>query len=242
MSRMLVVEDEPLAMERIIRFLREAGYESFETAQSVKEAIQKLHAYKPDVLILDIRLPDGYGLQVAKESMSLEKPPAVIFTTAYQEYAVEAFKLNAVDYLLKPFTKDEFIQAIEKALSRREQNKQVLDNFLKKINFIIPVKMGTTVVLLSPEDIYYIKADSGESEIRTKEGFYPISKKLYELEDALKHYNFFRVHRSYLVNLNKVTKLKSGEQSKYRIFFKDINDTIETSREGAKNLREFFDI
>ncbi|WP_448587779.1 LytR/AlgR family response regulator transcription factor [Thermocrinis sp.] len=242
MTKVLVVEDEPLALERVVRFLKEGGYQSFETAQSVQEALQKLRSYKPDVLILDIKLPDGYGLQVAKEALLEEKPPAVIFTTAYQDYAVDAFKLNAVDYLLKPFTKEEFLSAMDKALSKREQNKQVVDNFLKKINYIIPVKMGTTVILLSPEDIYYIKAEAGEVEIRTKEGFYPLSKKLYELEEILKPYNFFKVHRSYLVNLNKVARLKSGEQSKYRIFFKDIEETIETSREGAKNLREFFDI
>ena len=242
MQRVLIVEDEPLGVERVKRFLKEAGYTSFEIAQSVKEAIEKLNSYKPDILVLDIKLPDGYGLQVAKEALSEENPPAIIFTTAYQDYAVEAFKLNAVDYLLKPFTKEEFLSALEKAISRRKETKRVVEGFLKNINFLIPVKMGTTVILLSPEDIYYIKAEGGEVEIRTKEGFYPLSKKLYELEELLKPYNFFKVHRSYLVNLNKVAKLKSGEQSKYRIFFKGIDDTIETSREGAKNLRDFFNI
>ncbi|WP_254426276.1 LytTR family DNA-binding domain-containing protein [Pampinifervens florentissimum] len=82
----------------------------------------------------------------------------------------------------------------------------------------------------------------GEVSVRTKEGLLPLSKKLYEIEDMLRPYNFFRVHRSYLVNLNKVKELKSVEQSKYVIVFKDINETLKTSREGAKALRDYLNI
>ncbi|MFN3471908.1 MAG: LytR/AlgR family response regulator transcription factor [Aquificaceae bacterium] len=240
--RAFVVEDEPLALQRIKRMLNQDGrLQVIGEATTYKEAIEKIQELKPEVIFLDIRLPDGFGIDLAKEVINMGIKPYIIFTTAYGEYALEAFRVSAVDYLLKPFSQEDLSKAVDRLLERKSNTQQVI-NLIKTERPIIPVKIGNRVLFLNPEDIYYVQAEMGEVSVRTREGLLPLSKKLYEIEEELKAYNFFRVHRSYLVNLSKIKELKSIEQSKYVIVFKDINETLKTSREGAKALRDYLNI
>ncbi len=240
--RAFIVEDEPLALQRINRMISQDGrLQVVGSASTYQEAIKGIEELKPEVIFLDIRLPDGTGIDVAKEVLSAGLKPYIIFTTAYGEYALEAFRLSAVDYLLKPFSQEDLSKAIDKIFEKRSNSQQVI-NLIKAERPIIPVKLGNKVIFLNPEDIYYVQAEMGEVSIRTKDNLLPLSKKLYEIEEELKPYNFFRVHRAYLVNLSKVKELKSVEQSKYIVVFKDINETIKTSREGAKALRDYLNI
>jgi two-component system LytT family response regulator/two-component system response regulator LytT len=107
---------------------------------------------------------------------------------------------------------------------------------------LIPVKHLSNIVLLKPDDIYYIKAELSEAVIRTKDKECISNRKLYEFEDILKYKGFFRVHKSYLVNLTKIKEMKSVEQSKFLITFQDIPDTLKTSRDGTKYLRDYLNI
>lgn len=237
-----IVEDEPLAVQRLKRMIEQDGrLHIVGTASTLKEAIEAIESTKPDVLFLDIKLPDGTGIDLAKAVIAAGLRPYVIFTTAYGEFALEAFKISAVDYLLKPFSQEDLGKSIDKVFEKKSNTSQVI-NLIKAERPIIPAKIGNKVIFLHPEDIYYVQAEMGEVSVRTKEGLMPLSKKLYEIEEQLKPYNFFRVHRSYLVNLSKIKELKSVEQSKYVILFKDINESLKTSREGAKALREHLDI
>ncbi|MEJ7622200.1 MAG: LytTR family DNA-binding domain-containing protein [Aquificaceae bacterium] len=240
--RAFIVEDEPLAVQRLKRMLSQDGrLEVVGEAGTYEEALKLIEEKKPEVLFLDIRLPDGTGIDLAKEVLSMGLKPYIIFTTAYGEYALEAFRVSAVDYLLKPYSQEDLAKAIDKVLEKKSNYQQV-SNLIRAERPIIPARIGNKVLFLSPEDIYYVQAEMGEVSVRTKEGLLPLSKKLYEIEDMLRPYNFFRVHRSYLVNLSKVKELKSVEQSKYVIVFKDINETLKTSREGAKALRDYLNI
>ncbi|MFN4306938.1 LytTR family DNA-binding domain-containing protein, partial [Sulfurihydrogenibium azorense] len=109
-------------------------------------------------------------------------------------------------------------------------------------DFFIPVKHLSKLILLKPEDIYYIKAELSETIVRTKDNEYFSNKKLYEFENMLKSKGFFRVHKSYLVNLSKIKEMKVAEQSKLVIYFNGINDTVKTSRDGAKALRDYLGV
>lgn len=240
--RAVIVEDEPIALQRVKRMLLEDGrVEIVGEASSYEEAIKLIEREKPELIFLDIMLQDKSGIDVAKEVVSMGLKPYIIFTTAYGEYALEAFRLSAVDYLLKPFLAEDLKKAIDKVIERKNNLQQVV-NLIKAEKPIIAARLGNKVMLLHPDEIYYIQAELGEVNLRTKEGIIPLQKKLYELEEYLKPYGFVRVHRSYLVNLHMVKELKSAEQSKYVIHFKNINDTIKTSREGAKHLRDYLDI
>ncbi|MEN3034592.1 MAG: LytTR family DNA-binding domain-containing protein [Aquificaceae bacterium] len=240
--KILVVEDEPIAVQRITRLIsQDARGKVVAVASSVAEAKQLLQKHSPDVIFLDIRLPDGTGLDLAKEVLLLGLKPYIIFTTAYGEYALDAFRVNAVDYLLKPFSLEDLQKALDKVVEKKSNTNQVI-NFIKAEKPLIPARIGNKIIFINPHEVFYVQAEMGEVTVRTKDGSLPLSKKLYELEEQLRPYNFFRVHRSYLINLSKVKEMKSVEQSKYAIQFKEINETIKTSREGAKALRDYLNL
>ncbi len=243
MVRVFVVEDEHLARERLKRLLKRIPeVEVVGEAKSKQETVEKIKELNVDVVFLDIRLPDGTGLELAKEIMDMGLSPYIIFITAYGEYALEAFKVNAVDYILKPYELEDLQRAINK-VKDIENKKANLTNVAKLVEttheFFIPIRYSNKLILLKPEDIYYIKAEFSEAVIRTKDGEYFSNKKLYELENLLKGKGFFRVHRRYLVNLSKIKEMRVAEQSKFVIYFDGINETVKTSREGAKALREY---
>ncbi|GAB6072613.1 LytTR family DNA-binding domain-containing protein [Venenivibrio stagnispumantis] len=244
--QVFIVDDEYIARERLKRFLKDIkDVEVVGEAETKKEAVQKIIETEPDIVILDIKLPDGTGLEVAKEIIEKGTKPYIIFATAYGDYALEAFKLNSVDYLLKPYEFEDLEKAIEKVKNLEEKERNFV-NVAKVIatdqDFLIPAKTLNKVVLLRPDDIYYIKAELSETLIRTKDKDYLSKRKLYEFEELLSHKGFFKVHKSYIVNLTKIKEMKIVEQSKFLISFKDIPDTIKTSREGAKKLRDYLDI
>ncbi len=243
MLKAFIVEDEYISRERLKRLIKEIPHvELVGEAENKREALEKIKNLMPDVVFLDVRLSDGTGIELAKEILQEGLRPYIVFITAYGEFAVEAFKVNAIDYILKPYELEDLKKAIEKVknLEDKERNILQIQSMVESPQgFVIPIKQGGKVFLIKPEDIYYIKAEASETVIRTKEREYFSNKKLYEFENLLKAKGFFKVHRSYLVNLFKVKELRSVEQSKLIISFYDINDTIKTSRDGAKALREY---
>lgn len=244
--RVFIVEDEYLARERLKRFLQKIpDVEIVGEAENKTQALEKIPSLEPDVVFLDVKLPDGTGLEVAKSLLESGINPYIIFATAYGEYALEAFKVNSVDYILKPYEQKDVENALNKV--KNLENKRInTTNTIKFLEtnqeFFIPVKHLSKLILLKPQDIYYVKAELSETIIRTKDGEYFSNKKLYELENILKPKGFFRVHKSYLVNLGKIKEMKVAEQSKFVIYFDGINDTVKTSRDGAKALRDYLGV
>lgn len=241
-----VVEDEYLSRERLKRMLANLGVKVEGEAETKEEAVEKLKFVKPDIVFLDIRLPDGTGLEIASHIIhNFEDPPYIVFVTAYGEYALDAFKVNSIDYVLKPYKEDDIKRVLDKVNSF-ENKKVALTNVAtlvaKTDEVFIPVKHLNRYILLKPSDIYYIKAELSETIIRTKDHEYLSNKRLYEFEQILSNKGFFRVHKSYIVNLSKIKEMKVVEQSKFLISFDGIPDTIKTSRDGAKYLREFLDV
>lgn len=244
--KVFIVEDEYISRERLKRILANLSVKIEGEANSKEQAIEKLSYLKPDVVFLDIRLPDGTGLEIASYILqNFEEPPYIVFITAYGEYALEAFKVNSIDYVLKPYKEEDIKKSLEK-ISSLENKKVVLTgvaNLVSKSEEVfIPVKYLNKYILLKPSEIYYIKAELSETIIRTKEHEYLSNKRLYEFEQILSNKGFFRVHKSYIINLAKVKEMKVVEQSKFLISFEGIQDTIKTSRDGAKLLREFLDV
>ncbi|MCX7738505.1 MAG: LytTR family DNA-binding domain-containing protein [Hydrogenothermaceae bacterium] len=241
-----IVEDEYISRERLKRILTNLSVKIEGEVDSKEQAIEKLFYLKPDVVFLDIRLPDGTGLEIASYILqNFEEPPYIVFVTAHGEYALEAFKVNSIDYVLKPYKEEDIKKSLEKINSL--ENKKValtgVANLVSKSEEIfIPVKYLNKYILLKPSDIYYIKAELSETIIRTKDHEYLSNKRLYEFEQVLSNKGFFRVHKSYIINLAKVKEMKVVEQSKFLISFEGIQDAIKTSRDGAKLLREFLDV
>ncbi|WP_254426275.1 LytR/AlgR family response regulator transcription factor [Pampinifervens florentissimum] len=154
--RAFIVEDEPLAVQRLKRMLSQDGrLEVVGESGTYEESLKLIEEKKPEVLFLDIRLPDGTGIDLAKEVLSMGLKPYIIFTTAYGEYALEAFRVSAVDYLLKPYSQEDLAKAINKVLEKKSNFEQV-SNLIRVERPIIPARIGNKVLFLSPEDIYYV--------------------------------------------------------------------------------------
>ncbi len=239
--RVYVVEDEPPARERLLAFieahprLTAAGWS--ETGQQALEAIPEV---MPDVVILDIHLPDISGLDVFK---LLPQKPQVIFSTAYDQYAVQAFEFNAVDYLLKPYSYQRFEQAIEK-LQQRHPNANPVAEVVQTVRMRqplqrIPAKVGERIYILNVEDVVYFASEDKVVMAHLVEKAYIINYTLEELEQRLDPEQFFRIHRSTIVNLNFVHTIEPYFGGSYVMEVKDKKHTqLTISRNAARRLRQ----
>jgi two-component system LytT family response regulator len=228
--QILIVEDEALARQRLARLLNTLGYDQITQTKSAKEAIEQLQENRFDIAFLDINMPGMSGLELGYELRYHQEDIAIIFQTAYSEHALEAFDIGAVGYLVKPYSIDQLKQAIER-LDRAKKSTE-------KPRLL--TKNGEHYFLFQPEDIYYVKADLAEVIIRTQKDFSYYARKISDLESLLTPYNFIRVHRSYLINLDKIKAMETIEQSKIRFTFEGISDEVESSKDGAKLFRQRF--
>ncbi|MCV6606710.1 MAG: LytTR family DNA-binding domain-containing protein [Campylobacterales bacterium] len=229
--KVLVVDDVALARERVERILKEdLNVENITQAENSEKAKELLENERFDIAFLDIEMPGESGLELA-DFISRNCDTFVVFVTAYDNYALEAFSTSGFGYLLKPVSKSELgkiLERIKPLLSKQ-----------KDLPRFIMGKMAGKLYPIFPEEIVYVTADLNEVIIRTKERTLYVSMKISDIKNKLQH--LFKVHRSHLVNLEFIDSFESIEQSKYIITFKDIKEKITTSKEGGKNLREFWD-
>lgn len=187
--------------------------------QNPEEALQQIESLQPDLVFLDIEMPeiDGFQLLQLLDYRNFD----LIITTAYNQYAIQAFKANAIDYLLKPVDPDDLLQAIEKVKTRLNNNtttkniENVLNNLLKKEmqeNRKIPISVSNKIILVEPDEILYLKSDGSYTTIFLKDGKeYLASKNIKFFEDLLPEPIFLRIHKSYIVNIREIKEfLKHG--------------------------------
>lgn len=206
MINCIAIDDEPLALAQLTGYISRVPFLNLIAAcQDAFDATKQLTAQKVDLLFIDINMPDLNGLDFVR---SLISKPMVIFTTAYSEYAVEGFKVNAVDYLLKPFEFQEFLKAVDKA-------RKWIECHLPEDETIF-VKCDSKVTLVKLTDIKYIEGMSEYVRIFVEGEEKPLMPliTMKRLEETLPESQFMRVHRSYIINLRKVT-----EVSRLRIIF-----------------------
>jgi DNA-binding LytR/AlgR family response regulator len=230
--KVLIVDDEPLAISRLKSLLSEAGVSKINIANDAKESLSIIEK-NPDIEVafLDIKMPGISGLELAYKITSMNDRIFIVFQTAYEDYSLEAFKIGAIDYILKPYTEDDIKRVLERV--KKFQSRE------KDIKFMVKNMRGIYKIIAT-DDIYYIKAELKDSIIRTKdeEIYYPLS--ISKFEERLKQYGFFRIHKSFLININKVSKIESTFQSKLIFHFEGIKDKIKSSKEGGKHFRENF--
>ena len=195
----IIAEDEPIGRNILQTYIRrDPRLELTGSCKTAPEAIACLKASPVDLLFLDIQLPEVSGLQLLR---SLPVAPLVIFTTAFREYALDAFELNAIDYLLKPFSFERFRLAVDKAL--RFPGTQ-----MDKTSFFI--RDGSRFIQLSPEDILYIEALREYVKIVTTTQSYIVHQTMKGLEEKLPDTLFVRIHKSYIVAIRKISAIEGG--------------------------------
>ncbi|WP_017185932.1 LytR/AlgR family response regulator transcription factor [Alkalibacillus haloalkaliphilus] len=234
--QVLIAEDEQFAREELIYLLKQIyDVELCPSAKNGKELLEYYKLYLPDVLFIDIHMPNFSGIEIAEKiRTSNQNQPAIVFTTAYDHYAVKAFELQAVDYLLKPFDQTRFEKAmgkVRRALhNQSNSSKQRLDKLV--------ISTNEKMVVLKPEEIGYVEKIDRMLKIHTLTDEAIVTKMtLKELEEKLSAYPFYRPHRSYLVNLDAIDEITPWFNGAYNIVIRD--SKIPVSRSSAK---EFFDL
>lgn len=220
----VIVDDEPLARELVANLLKSVSTIKIAGAYGTgKEAIKAIDAIKPDILFLDIQLKDMTGFEVLEKIQV--KMPLIIFTTAFDKYAIRAFNVFAFDYLLKPFTEERFYQSVYKGIETLSTKSsegfgEKMAEFLNHVQYNeikdpaaksrIPVPFGNKTVFVNKEDINYILASNYYIEIYTAQTKYLLRNSMYNIINELDSNFFVRIHRSSIVNLNCVDELMNS--------------------------------
>lgn len=233
--KVMIVDDETLALSRLKRLLNENGVTNITEFNNPIEALQEITKTKFDVVFLDISMPNISGFELADAILNIDSKTFIVFQTAYEEFALEAFKKGGIGYLVKPIESSDIKSILEKINLFKNTSANTPES--KKILG----KSGDKLYLIDIHDIYYIKADLDEVIIKIKDADAYVRRKIGDLEELLKDKNFFRVHRSYIVNVDKIKSIRSVEQSKFQIFFDGITEIVTSSKDGAKDFREYLD-
>lgn len=233
--RALIVDDEELARRNLTGMLN-GTVEIIGEAASGAEAIEKILELAPDALFLDIEMPEMNGFEVLAQ---LPRPPLVVFVTAYDHYAIQAFETHAVDYILKPLRRDRVLKAVEHLRERSaESDAENLRRVLQR--FSVPMKIaanrGRKIVLLSLREVLWIGAEDRLVFLHTEQEHLMVNRTITELERMLGAQGFFRVSRSEIVNLQHACELVPRSSGTWRLILSN-GFEVDVSRERARELR-----
>ncbi|HXK49972.1 MAG TPA: LytTR family DNA-binding domain-containing protein [Clostridiales bacterium] len=242
----IIVEDEELTRNGLKKKLENFDeIDVIDEAENGIEAVEKINEQKPDLIFLDIQMPGMNGFEVLQ---NLNYMPIVIFTTAFDEYALKAFETNSIDYLLKPIEEERLAKAVgklNKFASGDDKKTEFNSNITALLNEIrnkqeklsrIHIKIGDEIIFVNTGDIYFFKADNKYTSICTFDNEYIINDTLASLEEKLPQ-NFIRIHRGFIINTDHLNKLKKWFGGKYIAVMKDKKKTeIPVSRNSKDKL------
>jgi two-component system, LytTR family, response regulator len=246
--RAIIIEDEEPARNLIKNYLKNYLDISLEGEFADGfNGVKAINEIKPDLVFLDIQMPKLTGFEVLE---LMEHKPLVIFTTAYDQFAIKAFESNAVDYLLKPFSRERFAQAIGKAIEKYRTVKtdekvisSVLQSMDEKPEYLerIAVKSNSKVNVIPVDSIIYLEAEGDYVKIYTKETRFLKEKTMKYFDSHLEPKQFVRIHRSYIVNVNEINKLEYYDKENYVVFLKN-NVQLRASTSGYKLLKKILNL
>lgn len=241
--KILLADDEALARQRLRQLLDDLGNPALQVvgeAGNGREAVELAARHGADIVLLDIRMPAMDGLECARHLSLLPQPPAIIFTTAYDEYALQAFDLNAIDYLLKPIKLERLQQALKKARPPASEPLQKLSGQLHAPRQNLAVHERGKIVLLPLGDILYLRAELKYITARTPEREYLLEESLTQLEDELAP-QFVRIHRNCLVNRAAITGFErhDGEEGNgWVVLLNGLDEKLPISRRQQHIVKE----
>lgn len=245
--RALIIDDEKLARDIVKTYLSKYPViEIIGECTNGFDAVKMISEQQPDLIFLDIQMPKLTGFEMLE---IIDNPPVIIFTTAFDQYAIKAFEVNATDYLLKPFSEDRFADAINKAVKQVENKSgtdKKLDGLLKHIEsreeFIerVVIKSGQKISIIPVNEIKYIEAQDDYVMIYSEKGNFLKQKTMKYFEENIDPAEFIRIHRSYIVNIMHVKQIQLVEKESYNALLYD-NTKLPVSKTGYQDLKKFFD-
>ena len=236
----IIIDDEPLARSIVREYLQK--YPEIEIVQECSdgfEGVKAIQQHQPDLIFLDIQMPKINGFEMLE---LLDQRPAVIFTTAFDDYAIKAFEAHAVDYLLKPFSEDRFNKAIhkwrEQAAGPQKNTAELLETASQSPSQSqrIVVKTGSKIKIIPAQDIYFLEAADDYVKVHTQEGSFLKNKTMNHFEKTLDPQQFVRSHRSYIVNIQQITRIDPYEKDNHIAILKS-GGRVPVSRNGYAKLR-----
>lgn len=243
MIKTIIIDDEPLARNIVKEYL--ADYNQLKILEECKdgfEGVKAIMQHQPNLIFLDIQMPKINGFEMLE---LLEQPPAVIFTTAFDEYAIRAFEAHAIDYLLKPFSKERFDKAMQKWLQQHDSNAH--SSFTPSLletaahtplhsNRIV-VKNNNKIKIIPVHEILYMEAADDYVRIHTADGTYLKNKTMQYFEQFLDEHVFVRSHRSYIINMQRITRLDPYEKESYMAVL-NTGQKVPVSKNGYIKLKQ----
>ena len=240
----IIIDDENLARDIIRNYIKK--YDNVELVAECSngfDAVKQINELKPDLIFLDIQMPKLTGFEMLE---LIEELPVIIFTTAFDQFALKAFEVNATDYLLKPFSESRFGEAMEKAnkllLNKNESDKrikQLAKSVEKKDEYLdrVVIKQGQKIIIIPIEEIKYIEAQDDYTMLYTEKGNFLKQKTMKYFEENLAPADFIRIHRTYIVKLALIKQIELFEKESYRVILPD-GTKLPVSKSGYQNLKE----
>jgi two-component system LytT family response regulator len=246
--KVILIDDEPLARSIVREYLQ--SYHDITIAEECNngfEGVKAIQQHQPDLIFLDIQMPKINGFEMLE---LIEKPPSVIFTTAFEEYAIKAFETHAVDYLLKPFNKERFDKSLQKWLQHnasqeiiKEKTQEVLETASESIiqsNRVV-VKDGGKIKIIPVGSIQYLEAADDYVKIHTGEGAFLKNKTMAHFEKIWGSQQFIRIHRSYIINMQLISRIDPYEKDGHLVLL-STGVRLPVSKTGYTRLKEVLGI
>lgn len=240
----LIADDEPLARQRLARLIEKLPNCRLleQQASNGQQALELCAELKPDILLLDIRMPCLDGLQVAAKLSKQAEAPAIIFCTAHDEFALEAFQVNAIGYLVKPIRLEPLAQALRQATRLSQGQVAAISDDVEgdDIRSHISAKTHKGIELIALQDIYFFQADQKYVTVHHHTGETLIDESLKALEHEFGHC-FTRIHRSTLVNINYIERLQRNDDGHYELYLKHSEQPLSVSRRHVSPVKALMD-
>ena len=244
MFKVYIVDDEPLARDELKYLLSQSpDVDVIGTGEDLTDVLQGNLLSEIDCLFLDIELCEHNGIELAKSLTTYEQMPYIVFATAYDDYALEAFEVNAIDYLLKPFGQERVDKTIEKLATYHQKAQQRVPPKVERLQPVgkIAVSNEDRIALIKLQDILYFTSEDSKTIVITATKKYISTESLFTLETKLCEQGFVRVHRSFLINLEHLQELEPWSPSKYNVIL-DGGHAIPVSRLYMKDIRKIFEM
>ncbi len=241
MIKVIIIDDEPLARIVVKEYLQNyTDIEILEECNNGFEGLKAIQQYAPDLIFLDIQMPKITGFEMIE---LLDNIPPIIFTTAFDEYAIKAFETHAIDYLLKPFSKERFDKALQKFFQNKKNNScetqaiiDVAANATMQTNRIV-LKDGSKIKIIPTNQIHYLEAADDYVKIFTAEGSFLKKKTMQHFENILDANQFVRIHRSYIVHTQLITRIDNYDKDN-RIIILSTGTKLPVSKTGYLKLKQ----